>query len=86
MIEFKDTVMGKEELVKLNDAMPSEAKYGDVFRSIAERQAEITSKAVKQEIGEAICILVGNTMLEDMEKGVLLGEQLRPIFERCKIN
>ena len=42
------------------------------------------AKLVRKEIGEAICILVGNTMLKDMEAGKLLGEQLRPIFDLCK--
>jgi len=41
-------------------------------------------KEERTDIGEGICVLVGNLMLEDEEAGKLLGEQLKPIFGRCK--
>ena len=48
---YKDTVMSKEELKKINDAMPSTAKYGEVFKAIANKQAEISfPKGEKQGI------------------------------------
>ena len=54
----------------------------------AEAQAEITwaiaFKEAKWQIGEALCSLVGNAMLEDWEKGKVLGDQLRPMFNWCK--
>jgi hypothetical protein len=37
-----------------------------------------------EDIGGKLCILVGNLMLEDMDKGKLLGEQLRPMFSLCQ--
>ena len=41
-MNWKDTVMNKEQLSKINDAMPSNAKYGEVFKAIADKQAEIS--------------------------------------------
>jgi len=41
-MDWKETVMNKDSLMAMNNAMPSEAKYGDVFEGIAERQAQIT--------------------------------------------
>lgn len=90
-MEAKDTVISPEEIVKILRKVPSDdfLPYpfkGDAlkYKTISERQAEISFKAGKKEVGEAICILVGNLMLEDMDKGKLLGEQLRPIFDLCK--
>ncbi len=48
-MKAEETVMSKEELTKLNNAMPAEAKYGDVFKAIAEAQAEISFKAGQEE-------------------------------------
>jgi len=48
-MEAKDTVMSKEEQTKINSDMPSDAKYGEVFQSIAKAQAEITGRIMKQE-------------------------------------
>ena len=45
-----DTRMSPEELKAINDAMPSEAKYGEVFKVIAEKQAEISFKAGVRKI------------------------------------
>lgn len=39
---YKETVIKPKELKRINDAMPSDAKYGDVFEAIANNQAEIT--------------------------------------------
>jgi hypothetical protein len=50
---WEETVMIKKELSKINDAMPSEAKYGDVFLAIANKQAKLTWKAREPEIEEA---------------------------------
>lgn len=44
-MEAKDTVMKIEKLAQLNSAMPPEAKYGEVFKVIAEEQAELSFKA-----------------------------------------
>jgi hypothetical protein len=43
--QAKETVMSKEERSALNDSMPSDAKYGDVFKAIAEKQALISFEA-----------------------------------------
>ena len=51
-----------------------------------EQQAKATWEAASREIGEALCILVGNLMLKDMEKGKELGEQMRPLMELCQKN
>ena len=50
-MDAKDTVMQRVELKAINDAMPSDAKYGDVFEAIAKKQAEISFKAGKREGG-----------------------------------
>ena len=39
---YKETVMSDEQLKRINDAMPSDAKYGEVFKAIAEAQANLT--------------------------------------------
>ena len=44
-MEAKDTVMSMEQRRAINDAMPSTAKYGEVFEAIAETQAELSFKA-----------------------------------------
>ncbi len=44
-MEAKDTVLTTKQLSEINSAMPSEAKYGEVFEFIAEKQAEISFKA-----------------------------------------
>jgi len=95
----RDTVMPSNELCRLVcqeyrcDTLEGKNCDGlDCEVCQLNKQAEITGKimydegfkAGKQEIGEAICILVGNTMLRDMESGKLLGEQLRPIIDLCK--
>ncbi len=38
---------------------------------------EAIRKATRWEVGEELCILIGNKMLEDTKAGELLGEQLR---------
>jgi len=38
-------IMNQGELRAINDAMPPEAKYGDVFKAIAEKQDAISFKA-----------------------------------------
>lgn len=48
-MEAKETVLNKGELTKINNAMPSEAKYGDVFQAIAEHQAELSFKAGEEQ-------------------------------------
>ena len=48
-MEAKDTVMNKEKLKQINDAMPPEAKYGDVFETIAYNQAEISFPLGEQQ-------------------------------------
>ncbi len=52
-----------KEMKAINNAMPPEAKYGDVFKSIAqaqlescEREAEAELKKVKEEIGKQLGI------------------------------
>ena len=58
----------------------------DSFNSGKKAQAKATWEAASREIGEALCILVGNLMLKDMEKGKELGEQMRPLMELCQKN
>ena len=53
-MEAKDTVMSMKQLLEINNQMPPEAKYGDVFQFIAERQAEISFKTGIKEVLEAI--------------------------------
>ncbi len=62
----KDTVMKKEELTRINNNMPSEAKYGDVFEAIAERQAEISVKAGRRDVVEWIMKYRSETTREFM--------------------
>ncbi len=54
---WEETVLTKEQLRAINDAMPSEAKYGDVHTAIAEAQAKIAFEAGREsrdhEIAEA---------------------------------
>ena len=69
---------GKSELWCKADCLDAE------YKATLEHQDEISFQAGLQEVGEALCILIGNTMLKDMEKGKELGEQLRPIIELCK--
>lgn len=51
----KPATLSLEELKRINDAMPSEAKYGEVFREIAKRQRDDT---LKQFIkwGDEVCM------------------------------
>lgn len=51
-MEAKETVLTMKQLSELNSAMPSTAKYGEVFEFIAEKQAEISFKAGRQEVVE----------------------------------
>jgi len=41
----EDTVMSMKQLAEINSNMPPEAKYGEVFEVIADKQAEISFKA-----------------------------------------
>lgn len=41
-MNWLETVMSKDELTKINNAMSAMAKYGDVFLAIAQNQAQIT--------------------------------------------
>jgi hypothetical protein len=43
-------IMSKEALKAINDAMPSDAKYGDVFKIIAEKQDAISFKAGRESM------------------------------------
>lgn len=80
-MEANDTVMTYAQCIAAT--LPVRPPLTDVER-IAKAQDDRTRNATLQEVGEAICCLVGNLMLEDMEKGKLLGEQLRPILALCK--
>lgn len=53
---MKNTVMSPEQRLKIiNDNMPPEAKYGDVFQAIAEAQARTTCPiCFKAGIKEAV--------------------------------
>ncbi len=51
-MKAKNTVMSRNELSKINNAMPPEAKYGDVFQAIAQAQFEITLSAGCKQIGQ----------------------------------
>jgi len=48
MSNWENTVMSKAQLLEINNQMPSEAKYGEVFEVIAEKQAEITWDIARQ--------------------------------------
>jgi len=50
------------------------------------RQPEVdeTRKAVATDIGQMLCILAGNLMMEDKEAGSLLATQLQPIMDYLK--
>ena len=43
-------LLSPEEMKAINDAMPGEAKYGDVFEAIAEAQAKISFQAGQDSI------------------------------------
>ena len=51
-------LLSKEEMRAINDAMPSDAKYGDVFKAIAIAQGDLTmsqlSEKSQQEHREAV--------------------------------
>ncbi len=53
--------------------------------TVINQAIEEAYKAGKREVSEAICCLVGNLMLKDIEQGRILGEQLRPIMEGDKV-
>ena len=40
--------------------------------------------AERWRFGESLCCLIGNTMLDNMEAGKLLAEQLTPTLKWCK--
>ncbi len=43
-MKAEDTVLSKKQLSEINNNMPAEAKYGEVFEAIAQAQAEISFK------------------------------------------
>jgi len=57
----------------------------ETYKEIAEEQLRAHGdvrhragmKESRREVGEELCCLIGNKMLEDMEAGKLLGSQLR---------
>lgn len=49
-----------------------------------EMQDAKTEEQVRWEVGEELCCLIGNLMLEDMEAGKLFGEQLREYLKYLK--
>lgn len=59
---------------------------------VAKAQAKMTKKAERWKVGEELCSLIGLKMLEDMEAGVRLGNQLEPYMkqylkgEKCESN
>ena len=54
MKKWQDTVLTSEQLWAINDAMPPEAKYGEVFEAVAETQAKATWDAAIQEVQEQL--------------------------------
>ena len=46
------------------------------LRLLAEISFKAGQKKARWEVGEELCCLIGNKMLEDMEAGKLLGSQL----------
>ena len=62
-----------------------EEHCSELVDDVIRLEAEL-GEAKKQErwnIGEELCCLIGNKMLEDMEAGKLLGEQLRDYMNNC---
>jgi len=52
-MNWEDTVLSPEQLRAINDDMPMEAKYGNVFLEIAEQQAKETwDKAVREVVAK----------------------------------
>jgi len=41
-------LLSKEEMTAINNAQPSEAKYGDVFKAIAQAQRDKDYKAIME--------------------------------------
>jgi len=47
-----DRLLTKQEMAVINNAQPSEAKYGDVFEAIAKAQRDLTRAETLKEVGE----------------------------------
>jgi len=45
-----DRLLTKQEMAVINNAQPSEAKYGDVFEAIAKAQRDLTRAERQEEI------------------------------------
>ena len=62
MVKAIDTVLTKEQMRAINDNMPGDAKYGEVFEAIAIAQAEITGEIMlKQGRKEVRDIIIEDT-------------------------
>ncbi len=57
-------------------------QHETVAKAQLAKACPIIEKQVRREVGEELCCLIGNKMLEDMEAGKLLGNQLREYMKR----
>ena len=51
-----------------------------------QKEVEQAIRREAQTIGEAVCCLVGNVMIDNMDKGKELGDFLKPIFKMCRVH
>lgn len=61
-----------------------EAKFMDWLNSTLKAQQALTRRDTRWQVGEELCCLIGNLMLEDMEAGKKLGEQLNEYMKSLK--
>ena len=70
----------------LNEGKLQEARMSgwDAAEEFTGARVEEAKREERTDIWEGLCVFIGNLMLEDMDAGKLLGQQLKPIFNRCK--
>lgn len=79
-MKASDTRLNKEQLSAINNSMPADAKYGDVFVEITKQQAERSFKAgIKEasEIYDRYVILLSTELNEVIGVASLHGWQSR---------
>ena len=73
----------------MNDRLLDDNELGKILEDggisgFMERTLEAQNIKSLTFIGEQICGLVGNLLINDPKAGRILGDQLRPIFNICK--
>ena len=71
----KEALLTEEEMKAINDGMPSSAKYGDVFKAIAQAQVDNTLKTDGIEIRSKDQSLPKVDAPDEIIKGMMLNTQ-----------